>query len=479
MDVGVDGQVLGANRAAHELLGYSPQDELRGKNVADLLADPAAWTLWQRAASDADSRDVELEFVTRQNQRVVLRGPVERMGANAGAKGYFRAVLVDKTAERHLQQLSLKAARMEAMFGLCAGVSHDFNNLLTVLVGNLYLISESVRNDANLFEKVKRARETAKRGSDLARRLLDLARGANQDSEHDAISAEKVLTTLAPLLGAALGSKVKLHQNVGTNLPAIRVDRAQLESVITNLVINARDAVADKPNGTVTIDLAKRELTASDGVRLGTGAGVYLELAVRDDGCGIPEAIAHRVFEPFFTTKTSGKGSGSGLGLPMVRWFAEKAGGVVALQTRPNAGTEVKVLLPAHQTDVAETQSRTMPLSALTGGDETVVVWSDDVDLRTLVQQILGTLGYNALVAGTPAADALAGDSAARAIIIDASSPSAGPGEVAAFVGRHGSAGVVVIGDRALAVDKPTVRVPKPFTLAELTQAVRKALEGG
>jgi PAS domain S-box-containing protein len=476
IDVAVDGQVLGANRAAIELLGYTLQEELRGKNVrTDLLVDPADWAKWEHAAN-SESRDVELELVSR-NRRVLLRGSVEKMDAASPTKGYFRAVLVDGTADRHLQQLSHRAARMEAMFGLCAGVSHDFNNLLTVLVGNLYLISESVRDNPALYEKVKRARETAKRGSDFARRLLDLARGAKAEEQRDAISAEKVLTTLAPLLSAALGGKVTLKQNIGGSLPAIRVDRAQLESVITNLIINARDAVAEKPNGTVTIDLMRRELNAAEATRSGTPAGVYVELAVRDDGCGIPDAVVARVFDPFFTTKPNGKGSG--LGLPMVRWFAEEAGGTVLLKSRPNEGTEVRVLLPAqaHQADMAETQTGTMPLSALQGGEETVVVWSEDADLRTMVQQILSALGYNSLAANTAGVAKIFADSAAAILVIDTNSLTIPASDVAAFVRRHDSAGIVVVGDRPVEVDRPMVRVPKPFSLPELTQAVRKSLE--
>jgi hypothetical protein len=202
-----------------------------------------------------------------------------------------------------------------------------------------------------------------------------------------------------------------------------------------------------------------------------------VELAVRDDGCGIPDAVAARVFEPFFTTKPNGKGSG--LGLPMVRWFAEKAGGTVLLKSRANEGTEIRVLLPAQapHVDVAETQTGTMPLSALRGGDETVVVWSEDADLRTMVQQILSTLGYNSLAASTATLPKIVADSAAAVVVIDTNSLKISAADVAAFLRRHEPAGIVVVGDRPLEIDRPMVRVPKPFTLPELTQAVRKSLE--
>jgi DNA-binding response OmpR family regulator len=118
-----------------------------------------------------------------------------------------------------------------------------------------------------------------------------------------------------------------------------------------------------------------------------------------------------------------------------------------------------------------------MPLSALRGGDETVVVWSEDADLRTMVQQILSALGYNSLAANTAGVPKIVADSAAAVLVIDTSSLTIPAADVAAFVRRHESAGVVIVGDRPVEVDRPMVRVPKPFTLPELTQAVRKSLE--
>ncbi|HEY9182340.1 MAG TPA: ATP-binding protein, partial [Gammaproteobacteria bacterium] len=376
------------------------------------------------------------------------------------------------TPLHRLQELSLETARLEGALSLAAGVSHDFNNLLTVLVGNLYLVSEIVRTDAALHEKVRKARDAAKRGAALARQLLDVARGADTEFGEVVVNPRQVIESLSPLLKTVLGTRIAVKTVLGHSVPAVNVNRAQLESVVTNLVINARDAIPEGRAGTVTITVGKPEIPAAGVTRI--KAGSYVAITVADDGCGIAPELVERVFEPFFSTK--GKTKGSGLGLPMVRWFAEKAGGGVILKSRPGEGTAVTVLLPAQHAEAAETMGFTMPLSSLPSGNEQVIVLSDDDEFRTTVEQILSTLGYR-----TALRDGGNNDSALRAVVIvDAQASRTTTAErIYALVRRQGAAlGVVVIGD--CQADWPTapVTIPKPFTLPELAKAVRTAAEG-
>ncbi|MEO8466168.1 MAG: ATP-binding protein [Gammaproteobacteria bacterium] len=367
---------------------------------------------------------------------------------------------------------------MQAALSLAAGVSHDFNNLLTVLVGNLYLISELVRMDPVVHEKVRKACNTAKRGAEFTRQLLDLARGADAGADATAVNPERVVESLSPLLGAVLGSRIELQTTIAAAVPAVFVNRAQLESVVTNLVINARDAFGEGQPGTITLSVSKQEISAPTAAALGLKAGHYVEIAVADDGCGIPPELAQRVFEPFFSTKAKGKTSG--LGLPMVRWFAGQAGGTASLKSLPGEGTVVTVLLPAHHADAAETGNLTIPISSLPSGNENVAVFSEDGDFRSTIEQILATLGYR-LVSESDAIQrgALTG-SPRSVLVIDAHKLSAAAFRRAdALMRRLGTAvGVVVIGDSRTNWPITPVRVPKPFTLAELAQAVRAAAEG-
>jgi two-component sensor histidine kinase len=286
------------------------------------------------------------------------------------------------------------------------------------------------------------------------------------------LNAKQAVETLLPLLKAVLGSRIGLSANVGQNLPAVIVNRAQLESVITNLVINARDAIREGRPGTVTITVSKREIPAANATTV--KAGSYVEFAVGDDGCGIPSELMERVFEPFFSTKAKTKGNG--LGLPMVRWFAEKAGGTVSLKSRPGEGTTVTVLLPAHHTETSDTAGLTMPLSSLPSGDEQVIVLSDDDEFRVTVEQTLSALGYRT-VPRDSGADADAG----RAIlVVDAQAlRTDAAARIDALVRRQdGRLGVVVIGDCPADWPIVPVTIGKPFTLPELAKAVRTAAEG-
>lgn len=471
------GQVVAANERFRNLLGYdSPEPFLKKKLPTDLLRRSADWKEWQSVAGGGDARDIEAELVACDHSSVYVVGRIERLMLPNG-EAFVRGTLVDDRASHHLRVLSLRTARMEGALGLAAGISHDFNNLLTVLVGNLYLVSELVRNDPVLHEKVRKARDAAKRGAGLARQLLDVAQGANAESETAAVNPERVVEALSPLLSAVLGSRITLKTDSADDIPSAFVNRAQLESVITNLVINARDAIGDKTAGTVTISLNRRELSATSATPFRLEAGTYVQISVRDDGCGIAPELAERVFEPFFSTKAKGKGSG--LGLPMVRWFAEKADGAAYLESRPTEGTAVTVLLPAHQV-LAPEATGTMPLSALPSGTEKIVVFSEDEDFRSTVEQILTTLGYQVRESVLEETDAT--DRAARAVlVVDAHVLSTAAAErIRALVDRPGPAvGVVVVGNSR--VDWPIAHTsaPKPFSLMELARAVRTAADGG
>jgi two-component sensor histidine kinase len=334
------------------------------------------------------------------------------------------------------------------------------------------LVSELVRTDAALHEKVRKARDAAKRGAELARQLLDVARGGDADVGASVINVEKVVESLSPLLKAVLGARINLKTAADSGVPSVLVNRAQLESVVTNLVINARDAIPEGRTGNVTITVGKRDLAAANPVS--ATAGSYVEIVVGDDGSGIPAELLERVFEPFFSTK--GKTKGNGLGLPMVRWFAEKAGGAVSLKSRPGEGTTLTVLLPAHSTETGDTTGLTMPLSSLPSGSETVIVLTNDDEFRVTVEQILSALGYR-----TVARDNGAEDDAVRAVlVVDAQAlRTEAAKRIDALVSRRGRVlGVVVIGECQADWPIVPVKVPKPFTLPELAKAVRRAAEG-
>jgi hypothetical protein len=199
---------------------------------------------------------------------------------------------------------------------------------------------------------------------------------------------------------------------------------------------------------------------------------------VRDDGCGMSKNVLERVFEPFFSTKGN---KGNGLGLPMVRWFAQRAGGAVSLQSQPNKGTAVTLLLPALEKEKAETAEMTMPLKALPGGDETIVVLSLDPDFRSTIEQILSAVGYDVVPSElTEAALAMVDARRAAALVLDSHALT---GQLVERINEvisasNESTGLVIVGDASFRWRTDPVRVTKPFGLGDLTRAVRSAIRG-
>jgi CheY-like chemotaxis protein len=364
---------------------------------------------------------------------------------------------------------------MEALGSLTAGIAHDFNNLLTVLVGNLYLVAEDLRAQPKIFEKLKAARDAAKRGADLIKQLLTFAR--REELTVDSIEPCKVVAELVPLLRRALGVRITLETELETGAIAIRASQAQLESVIVNLAVNARDAIEAK--GKVKIKVHRVHVAPAEAARRHLPkAGQYVTLSVADDGCGIPPDVLARVFEPFFSTK--GERGGTGLGLSMVRWFAEQSRGAVELASTVGKGTTVTLLLPSSQEHAAEANEMTMPLSTLPTGSERVVVLAADEAVRATIRQILEVLGYSVAFTAT-AEEALASLRAERAdlLLIDA-----GGRDEAELLGRArgvrpGLKAIVTADssgvDRVRAVGATALQ--KPFSLADLAGCVRRTLD--
>jgi signal transduction histidine kinase len=476
--VSPDSRLLEANDTFWRLLGEGSLENARAKPfLKDYLLRPSDWRAWQEAVGKNEAREIEIQLIASDHRDIVLRGTVEDVRSQSSGGSYLRGLFVDCTEGHQVRSMLLKMAGAESAMKLAAGVSHDVNNLLTVLVGNLYLAAEAVRADPATHEKLKRARDAAKRGADLLRQLMAFARGADVESEATIVSPQKVVASLSPLFVAVLGSRVKLETDVDANAPAVRVNRAQLESVITNLVVNARDAVTGS-GGTVSIKVARVDLVGAAAAAQGVRPGCYVTFGVTDDGCGIPQDVLERVFEPFFSTKGS---KGNGLGLPMVRWFAQRAGGAVSVESRPQEGTAVTLLLPALEKEKVETAEMTMPLKALPGGDETIFVLSLDSDFRSTIEQILSAVGYD-VVPGelTEGALAMVGARRAGALVLDSHALTEPLVErINEVLSTRGeSTGIVVVGDASFNWAIDPVRVTKPFGLGDLTRAVRSAVTG-
>jgi signal transduction histidine kinase len=472
--VAPDGTILGANRRMRRLLGFPEARAKPGTRLGDYLVDSAAWDAWCDAARD--SRALEVELRGFDGATKLLRGEVQVEGEGAARR--FVGIFVDGDESKALRIAAQHSARMEALGSLTAGVAHDFNNLLTVLVGNLYLIGEELRERPRVFEKLKAARDAGKRGTELIKQLMTFAR--REELSVGIIDPKKVITDVLPLLRRALGARITLETVLPEHVGAVRASVAQLESAVVNLAVNARDAIEGR--GTIAIEVADTDIAEHEAPLRGVArGGRYVTVSVRDTGAGIAPDALHRVFEPFFSTKR--ERGGTGLGLSMVRSFAESAGGSASIASVVGQGTAVTLLLPRvqveHQIDASE---MTMPLSTLPVGTERVVVLALDEALRATIHQTLEVLGYRVKVAAG-AEDMLAAVAAepTELLMIDGLARSdadilvraraAVPGLRIIATADPGRAG-------ELAPHFGITSLTKPFTLADLAGTVRRTLNG-
>jgi signal transduction histidine kinase len=465
-----DGQLLSANARMRGLLGLGDVTSGRSVHVTEFV-DGDAWLLMRDAGATLRSVELSLRGLNGAEHRV--RGDVWARGE--GRTRRILAMLVDGAESKALRAVAQHSARMEALGSLTAGIAHDFNNLLTVLVGNLYLLGEELRDRPRAFEKLKAARDAGKRGADLIKQLMTFAR--RETLEIGTVDPAKVVENIVPLLRRALGARITLDTSLQNACGAVRASAAQLESAVVNLAVNARDAIEGK--GRVGIDVRARDVTPAEASLVGlAAAGRYIAVSVRDTGAGIPADSLARVFEPFYSTKRDR--GGTGLGLSMVRWFAEQSAGAATIDSVIGQGTVVTLLLPRQADQVQDALDRTMPLSTLPSGDERIVVLAMDEAVRSTIHQTLEVLGYRVRVAAG-SRDLLE--------IMDAEQPQlllvdglwAGDSEILA------RARAAVPGLRILAtVDaaRTSERTPidaialhKPFSLAELAGAVRRSID--
>jgi two-component system, cell cycle sensor histidine kinase and response regulator CckA len=345
---------------------------------------------FEACVRDGTPYDVELQIVTATNRRVWVRtiGYAER--DSSGAITSLRGAFQDIDDRRRLQDQFRQAQKMEAVGRLAAGVAHDFNNLLSVVLSYSELAIDGLRPGDPLRADIEEIRKAGKRATGLTRQLLAFSR--QQVLEPRVIDLSEVVGTMKPMLGRLLGEDISLTVLSPNPVGRVLVDPSQVEQVVMNLAVNARDAMPD--GGKLTIETTNISI---DGAFVGKPADVvpghFVMLAVSDSGVGMTEATRARVFEPFFTTKEKGKGTG--LGLATVFGIVQQSGGYVGVYSEPGHGTAFKVYLP--RTDrVADASGSDRPPANM-DGSETILLVEDEEQVRTVACAILRRHGYNVL----------------------------------------------------------------------------------
>ncbi len=474
--VDVQGTTEFVNARAATLFGATP-DALLGRRLLDVLPELGR----ARAESDLEAvsrgESVKREFVMRRPggsdvwinvSWSALRDPDGRV---VGAVGLF----MDVSEHRRAREQLLQAQKMDAVGRLASGIAHDFNNLLVSILSCSSFLLESFDAGDPRREDAQEIKGAGERAAQLVRQLLTFAR--KSAFRPSAVDLSTVVRRIDPIVRRAIGEDVTLSIALETAPWPTRIDPGQLEQVLVNLAVNARDAMAEGGELRIETSNVALERPPADAEELAPGR--YAVLTVADTGCGIGDEVLPNIFEPFFTTKPEGRGTG--LGLSTVYGIVRDAGGHVAVSSTPGRGTTFTVYLPACEADPREDATRAQA-PATRPHDETILVVEDEDTVRRSVRRMLEASGYRVLdvSSGAAALHHVQADGPVDLVLTDVVMPQMSGTELAAAVGALRPELPVVLmsgySERFVSPDAAEQVLEKPFTADALVARVGEAL---
>lgn len=399
--VGIDGTIRYQSPSSEEVMGYEPEYVL-GRSVLEPVHEEDREKIREAMARGFAEPGMIVSCIARfRHKEGSWRVLDSVFTTHAGKDGDAFAVIharditdrrrLEKEQERLGAQLQ-QAQKMEAVGQLTGGIAHDFNNLLTVIMGNLELMTLEADNPEELHSLIDEAIRAAHRAAALTHRLLAFSR--KQPLNPRVVDLKKLIAGTTDLLSRTLGETIEVETLIGDDLWKCRADPAQLENVLLNLAINARDAMPG--GGKLEIEVSNAYLDDHYAFRNpDVTAGACVMLAVTDTGIGMDPDVLSQVFDPFFTTK--GVGEGSGLGLSMVYGFAKQSGGHVSIQSEEGVGTVVTVYLPSAEPESSTADRAHSAPAEFLGNGELILIVEDDHGVRRFAADVLDRLGYRTL----------------------------------------------------------------------------------
>jgi PAS domain S-box-containing protein len=478
-ETGLEGVWTYVSPRVEQVLGFAPER---------FTGDPGFW--WSRIHPDDRSRtaanEAELEAHAGMERSVSEYRMIDVAGSvrwisdeaslvrdHPSGRPIWSGILIDVTAEKELEQRLRRAERMEAVGRLAGGIAHDFNNLLTVIHGYADLVRTSVAARGDETVEVDELIEAADRATSLTRQLLTF--GRREVLQPQVLDPAMVVADLTPMLKRLLGDQISLVVT-GPAVPVrVRIDRSQLEQVVLNLAINARDAMPD--GGRLAVAVERVETIP----RGATAPTVTARISVLDSGAGMDDEVRSQIFEPFFTTKSAG--GGTGLGLSTVLGIVTQAGGQIDCDSAPGRGTTFRIELPA--VDGPESPADAGDEAESPGGQGRVLLVEDQEPVRVVTARMLMSLGYEVVEApgGVEALMALAREPSLVLLITDVSMPGMLGTELAQrAIQQRPQLPVLLItgyaGEGRAAVDEgPFSVLAKPFDVGALARAARAAID--
>lgn len=489
--VHVDGQFVFVNPAGVRLLGAKSAESLMGRSILDFIHPdtlpkameqlsalrearlPVLDSRYRLLRCDGTSVEVELsatalEYNGRAAVQVVCRDISERLVAEATLRD----------AERRLRE----SQKIEAVGRLAGGIAHDFNNLLTVISSFTQMALDGLSPQAPQHADLVEVQHAAGRAAELTRQLLAFSR--NQVMQPVVLDVNVVVRQVERMLRRIIGPGIELRTELMNQPAVIRADAGQLEQVLMNLVINARDAMPD--GGVITVRTALETVGERDARSMAgrpeIRPGAYVRLDVADTGHGMTDKVRGRLFEPFFTTKPVGEGTG--LGLAVVYGIMRQSDGWVAVDSTPGSGTTFHLYMPVTQ-EPLDVSRGTSPHAPVGRGVETILVAEDEPALRTVIRRILEREGYRVLLAENGnAALRIASDAGDEIALLltDLVMPGMNGRDLAArFAAAHPKAQILLMSgyadDASLRAESDHELINKPFTATDLVATVRRTLD--
>jgi len=487
--VGTDGRFLRVNQRLCEMLGYS-REELLGRTFqqithpADLEADVE--NVRRMLAGEIQAYSMEKRYLRKDGTAAWIALTVSLARDADGRPKYFISVVEDieprrlaEAKEARLRNQFEQAQKMESVGQLAGGIAHDFNNLLTAILGFCELIlSDEKTSHRSELEEIKHAGE---RAAALTRQLLAFSR--KQVFQLELLDLNAVVLNMETMLRRVIGEDVRLTSALATEIGRVKADPSQIEQVLMNLAVNARDAMPG--GGALRIETSNVDVDeALAAAHTPCAPGRFVVLSVSDTGCGMDSETRRRVFEPFFTTKPKGKGTG--LGLATVYGIVKQSGGFVSFSSEPGKGTTFQVHLPCTKEPVAMERSGAHVAAPLKG-TETILMVEDDDGVRRLACRVLESLGYTVLCAESgPEALDLARDHEGKIdlVLTDVVMPAMSGREVERRLVEAGHAARVLFmsgytDDAVLkhgVLETGVAFLQKPFTPGALGRKVREVL---
>jgi PAS domain S-box-containing protein len=484
-ELGVKGQWLYVSPQVEAMFGY-PAEEWLSTSKDWICHIPVEDHPIVHAAEEASSRGepFQAEYrITRKDGQTIWVSDTAVVVRGSDSHPVMEGLIVDITDRKMLENQLLQARKMEAVGRLAGGVAHDFNNLLTIIKGYVEMALQRCMDRPELHGDIRRIENAADRAVNLVRQLLAFSR--KQVLRPKILDLNAIVVNLDQLLRRLMNENIEMKTFVSKDVGAIKADPGQIEQVLMNLVVNARDAL---PNGgRILIETSNVDLDSSYTLdHAVVRPGPYVLLAVTDTGVGMTADTVAHIFEPFYTTKESGRGTG--LGLSTVYGIVKQSGGYIWVYSEPGKGTTFKVYLPRVTDAVPSSTAPEMPPSTPPKGCETILLVEDEPAVRELIQMVLSERGYTVLEALVPEdAERLARNNGAeiQLLLTDVVMPGMSGRDLAKRLTAHhphlrvlymsGYTFNVIAQDGTL--EEGISFLQKPFTPQVLTEKVREALD--